>query len=154
MTATRTARWTGISGKEIEVRVQVTREMRQCAPTNADGVMVETTERELIESQSVVAYVDGTEVDRAYIGRIQHVRAKARADGLVIVGIVGSKVGLTAETLALVETALAEAAAEAETDPEVVAYRARQTESDKTESEYQAHAKRVDDMMTAGGRTY
>lgn len=153
MTANRTVRWTLTSGKEIEVRISVTRKMVARRPINADGDIIEIGGTTLSEYQTIEAYLDASKVDEAYIGQIQPIKPKV-VNGVTVVAILGTKLGLTAERLESIEGATAQATAEAEADPDVMTYRARVARGEQAEAEYEAHVRRVEDMMTLGGKTY
>ncbi len=140
------------SGAKVQIKVTVTRNVIRSERVNADGDVMECRCYKLSESQEVVAYMDGKEIDRAYMGQINERARSAKFPELV--AAINAKVGLTQERLDLCKAAIADATAEAESDPEVVEYRKAQAEGRKQAEEYERHHKAVEDMMTLNGTTY
>jgi len=155
MTSKRTVRWTASNGKEITVEISVTREHTTRDTLWADGDSVVVERDEIKAVQSIVAMMDGTTIDEAYLGQLRY---NIAPNSLGAVAAINKVVGLKAETLALVEATIAEATEEAESDPEIMACRARiadrEAAADKATAEYERREKAVDNMMTLGGHTY
>lgn len=121
MTSKRTVKWTMSNGKEITVEIEVGRKHITSEILYADGDNVTVDRDEIQESHSIVAYVDGAEFDRCGFDRPSRIPANDRG----IVAVIGEKVGLLADTYKLVNDAIDEAIAEAESDPEIAACRER-----------------------------
>jgi len=155
MTGKRTVRWTASNGKEITVEISVTREHITSDTLWADGDSVVVERDEIKAVQSIVAMMDGTTIDEAYLGQIRY---NIAPNSLGAVAAINKVVGLKAETLALVKAAIAQATVEAESDPEIMACRTRiadrEAATDKATAEHIRHEKAVDNMMTLGGHTY
>lgn len=154
MTTNKVIEWTmAKSGKHVEIKISVTREMSANGTVNLDGDRIQVPGTSLQESQTVTAYLDGVELESAYIGHIQHIRPQM-VSGLEVVAVIRSKVALTKERCEAVETAIREATAEAETDPAVMEYRKAEAKRAAGVARAEKHIADVEDMMTLGGHTY
>jgi hypothetical protein len=150
MTTTRMTELTMASGKKVQVQVTVTRNVIHSERVWADGNEMECKCYRLQQYQEIVASMDGVEVDRAYMGNIRYVRSKQPG----IIAVINNRIGLTQERIDQINAAIKEATAEAESDPEVVEYRAAEARAQKVNNEYEEHRLNVENMMTLDGHTY
>ena len=131
MTSTRTIEWMSQAGLPIVVTVEIVRELREVV-INADGDMIHTGKMELVSSTSLTATVGGQ-----VKGESNAISAAPKGAPKGITGVIGC-VAMTATNRARVESAIAEAEAEA-TTPEISAYiAARKTAINESNKAYNA----------------
>ena len=130
-TSNRTIEWTSQAGQPIVVTVTVSRELRERV-VNADGDVIHTGKMELICSTALTATVGGQ-----VKGESNAISDAPKGAPKQIVGVIGC-VAMTATNRARIESAIAEAEAEA-TTPEISAYiAARETAINESNKAYNA----------------
>lgn len=148
MTSKRTVKWTMSNGKEITVEIEVSRQHVTSERNNADGDVSMIDVDRVAESQSIVAYLDDAKFAVAYMGTIER---NVAANDRGIVAAIGGKVGLVADTYKMVTDAIADATAEAESDPEIVACHERiarrEAAFDAVHRDYDAAKARIEAAM-------
>lgn len=146
--AIRTTSWTLGDGRKVEVVISVAKSLVERIH-NLDGDVVGTGIMDPVSQVEIVATVQGSEIAR---GALEEAAPNAQG----VVAKVG-KFGLRPDNAAAVRVLIAEAEAEA-TTPEYSArlaeIEAAEARADQDEAEYQAHARRVDAMMSLNGRAY
>ena len=151
MTSNRETELTMANGQKVKVVVTVERTVIRSERVNADGDVMECKVYKLNQSRQIVAYLDGQEIDNAGItGNIQYIRSKLPG----VIAVIGNKVGLTQERIDLIEAAIKDATAEAESDPEVAEYRNAERKALDADIEHAKHIIAVERMMTLDGHTY
>jgi len=148
MTSKREINWTLGSGKQIVVQISVTRTHVTERELDADGIKMRVSADDVTKSQTVTAIVDDAIIDTAYMGMINRAIAPNNQG---VVASIGRKVGLTDETLKLVEDAISDAAAEAESAPEIAdclsRIATREEARRKGAAEYDQHREMMRNVM-------
>jgi hypothetical protein len=133
-TVTKSVKWTSSTGKDIEATIITTREMRD-EIVYADGDSVNLGPRPYTYDIIKVT-LDGKLIEQS--SQIGLATGKAKQQGAY--GMIGSKVGIADPAIyERILTAIAEAKAEAATDPDYAAYaaaqQAKETEVDNKDAE-------------------
>ena len=150
-TTTKSVTWTGRGGQSLVATIRVNRDLTPRI-VDLDGQLVTTSEIDTIDETSIIIHMDGVQVASG-----SHIAPPCPGTLADVAGIVGGKVTLRIAQVEAINQAIADATAEA-TTPEFVAHiaavKVAQDAADKAAAEYDEHTRRVDNMMTLGGRTY
>lgn len=138
------------SGTELQVKVIAERDYRsENYTTSLDGDVCEGTRMMPVENTKVLITVNGQTYNGIAAILPMHLQAKYGA-----YAVFASKIGLSQTKYNELETVIREACEEAEKDENWIKYQEMKISSEKAEAEYQAHVKKINNMMTLNGKSY